>query len=182
MEPPMTEARTIQRSAFTLIEILVVVIIMGIAAAVIVPQIGSRGDLKTAAGARVVMADLIYAQNYAISYQTKVYVQFSPSTNSYSLLSAVSPATYLKRPDATNYTTTFGTAGQYGFRDIGLGTVNFGSAKQTLVFDELGTPYSYDNATSSMTALTSPGTIALTADSATLTVSVEQDTGEITAN
>src|SRR5437764_11847528 len=62
---------------FTLVEILMVVTILAIASAIIVPQIGTRDDLKQAAGARVVMADLIWAQNRAISTQQKQYIIFS---------------------------------------------------------------------------------------------------------
>ena len=58
---------------FTLVEILMVVVILGIAAACVVPQLSSRDDLKTAAAARVVMADLIYAQNRAIAVQQTVH-------------------------------------------------------------------------------------------------------------
>lgn len=50
-----------QRRAFTLIEILVVVVIIGIGAAVIVPNLGTRNDLMAQAATRVLMADLIYA-------------------------------------------------------------------------------------------------------------------------
>src|SRR3954454_21595277 len=51
------------RTAFTLVEILAVVVILGIASAVIIPQISNRDDLKAAAGTRLVTADLIFAQN-----------------------------------------------------------------------------------------------------------------------
>ena len=40
------------RRGFTLAEILVVVVILGLVSAVVVPQIGSRSDLRCAAGAR----------------------------------------------------------------------------------------------------------------------------------
>ena len=65
-----------RRGGFTLIEILVVVIILGIASAVIIPQLGSRDDINAAAAARLVMADIIYAQNSAIVQQKKFYVDF----------------------------------------------------------------------------------------------------------
>src|SRR5438067_9722696 len=66
--------------AFTLIEMLAVIVIMGIAAGIVIPQIGSRDDLRTASAAREVMADLIYAQNRAISTQLKHYVHFDGNT------------------------------------------------------------------------------------------------------
>ena len=73
------------RAGFTLIEILVVVVILGIAAAVIVPQIGSRADLKATSAARLIMADLIYVQNRSISQQKYHYIQFDPATASYTV-------------------------------------------------------------------------------------------------
>src|SRR5829696_352345 len=71
--------------AFTLVEILVVVIILGIAGAIIVPSIGSRDDMKAAAAARVIMADLIYAQNLAITSQGNRYINFDTVNQQYSL-------------------------------------------------------------------------------------------------
>ena len=55
------------RRGFTLVEILCVVVILGIASAIIIPQLGTHDDMKVAAAARTVMADLIYAQNTAIA-------------------------------------------------------------------------------------------------------------------
>jgi len=71
------------KRAFTLVEILMVVVILAITSAIIIPQISSRDDLKVASAARVVMADLIWAQNRAISTQQKQYVFFG--TNTYTL-------------------------------------------------------------------------------------------------
>jgi prepilin-type N-terminal cleavage/methylation domain-containing protein len=70
---------------FTLIEILVVLVILGIASAVIVPQIGRRDDLTASAATRMVMADLIYAQNKAIAMQSRHGVVFDTATKSYQL-------------------------------------------------------------------------------------------------
>src|SRR3982751_6922276 len=74
------DVRTQNAKGFTLIEILTVVVILGIAAAAVIPELGTRDDLKIASTARNVMGDLMYAQNRAIATQKKHYVQFSGST------------------------------------------------------------------------------------------------------
>src|SRR5688572_5754245 len=75
-EPHVPSApRRARARGFTLIEILTVIVILGIASAVIAPQIGSRDDIKAKAGARVVIADLLYAQNMAIAKQAYYYVR-----------------------------------------------------------------------------------------------------------
>src|SRR5215217_5702595 len=73
---------------FTLVEILMVVLIIGIAGAIIVPQMGSRDDLRAAAAARIVMADLIYTQNLAITLQKNHYIKFDVMNGTYSVLAS----------------------------------------------------------------------------------------------
>src|SRR4051812_46986306 len=132
------------RRAFTLIEILMVVTIIAIASAIIVPQIGTRDDLKQAAGARVVMADLIWAQNRAISTQQKQYIIFSGQ--SYTLWYKDSTNTLKKNshPVTHNeYTTSFGVKNT-PMADVSIsGTPSF-AGKNSLCFDEMGTPFGYD--------------------------------------
>src|SRR4051812_37952276 len=70
--------------AFTLVEILVVLVIIGIAAAVVVPQIGNQSDLRAAAAARLIMADLISPQTRPFATQTKHYAPFNPTAGSQS--------------------------------------------------------------------------------------------------
>ena len=72
---------------FTLVEILAVVVILGIASAIIIPQMGTRDDMRAAAAARTLVADLIYAQNQAITSGRMVYVKFDVANNKYTLLS-----------------------------------------------------------------------------------------------
>jgi prepilin-type N-terminal cleavage/methylation domain-containing protein len=175
----MLTVRSQHRGGFTLIEILVMVIILGIASAIIVPQIGSHDDLKVAAAARLVMADLIYAQNRSISLQKMHYVQFDLTNKKYSLLSAVSPATIITHPvNKTTYTMTFGSGGSRGLGDVSLYSVNFDS-QLTLAFDELGTPQAYNPSTGSTSEL-SNGSIVVKSGTVSLTIHVEPYTGEIT--
>ena len=91
-------ARSGLRRGFTLVEILAVLVILGVASAMIIPQIGSRDDLKTASMARVVMADLLYAQNRAVSLQQVHYVRFDTVGGRYEVLESMSPETLITHP------------------------------------------------------------------------------------
>lgn len=180
-------------AAFTLVEILVVVVILGIAAAVIVPQMGSRDDLKAAAAARMIMADLIYAQNKAISTQTRHYVKFDTTTpQTYRLLSSMNPETDIQQPvtKASTYTVKFGRNAPAdtngitpGMEQCGLGTINI-EGHTNIGFDELGVPCYWDTATNKAVSLTVSGgsSIQVTCGTFTLTVSIEPYTGEIKVN
>jgi prepilin-type N-terminal cleavage/methylation domain-containing protein len=163
---------------FTLVEILVVVVILGIASAMIIPEIGSRDDLILSAGARVLMSDLIYAQNRAIALQKPHYVRFDGQQYTVSDSTAITPIT---NPVSQNdFVVTFGASGS-SLASVKLDSWGFGGPA-IIGFDEMGTPFSYDGTTT--TSLGSAGTIALTNTSGTikLTVSIEPFTGETTVN
>lgn len=168
---------------FTLVEILCVVVILGIASAIIIPQIGSRDDLKAAAAARTVMSDLMYAQNTAIAQQRRYYVQFVGQQ--YSVLSRATdtgPLAIISHPvSKQSYTVTFGTA-QNGTDNVTLGTPDFGGGSAIIGFDDLGTPFAYDAGSNTANPLTTAGNITVTCGTETLTVAVEPYTGEATVN
>src|SRR5690349_5018688 len=127
---------------FTLVEILMVVLILGIASAIIIPGLGSRDDLRCAAASRVVMSDLIYAQNRAIALQKKHYVRFSGQQYSVSDSTALLPIDHPLKPAQSNgkYLITFGAGGTNGLDRCTLGTVTFGT--QTIIgFNDLGEPF-----------------------------------------
>lgn len=166
------------RSGFTLVEILVVVIIIGIASAMIIPQIGSRDDLVVSAAARVVMSDLIYAQNRAIALQKPHYVTFSGQQYTISDSSSLAAIT---NPISHNpYTVTLNVAGS-NIENAKLGSWSFGGP-DTIGFDEMGSPFAFDGV--GTTSLSAAGTIALQSVSGavTLTISVQPFTGETTVN
>ena len=164
---------------FTLIEILVVVVILGIAAAIVVPAIGSRSDLKATSAARMIMADLIYAQNRSISQQKKHYVRFDKAAQTYEVLEQVSPsAVLIKHPvNADNFVVRLGTGGAKPIRDVTIDTAAF-DGKTILAFDELGTPLVYDAGTNTDSPMNA-GKITLACGTLKLTITIEPFSGEL---
>ena len=173
-----------RQRAFTLVEILMVVVIIGIASVIIVPQLGSRDDLKVKAGARMLMADLIYAQNRAISMQSMHYVRFniSETLNNYQIVTSVSPLTYVEHPiNKTDFQVTFGDNGTAGLEDVRLVSAGFDS-QAVLAFDELGSPQVYNTSTGTIAPLGAQGQIVLQSAGGKfpMTIKIEPATGEVT--
>jgi prepilin-type N-terminal cleavage/methylation domain-containing protein len=169
-------------SAFTLVEMMVVVVILAIAAACVLPQFGTRDDLDVAAAARMVMADLAYAQNRAIATQKKHFVAFSG--NSYSILSEDSdagPLYVITNPVTQDgYSITLGQPNT-SFENVGIASVNFdGTPLATIEFDSLGAPAVYNASTSIATPLAANGAIILTTAETEQSVSIliDPETGE----
>jgi hypothetical protein len=154
-----------------------VVIILGIASAIIIPEMGTRDDLRAAAAARVVMSDIIYAQNRAISFQKKHYVRFTGQQYSICDSSALVPIDHPMKTvlNGGKYTIVFGNGGNTGLERAALGAVNVGGTT-CIGFNDLGEPFSFDGVTE--TALVAPATIIVQSGAVSLTIQVEPFTGE----
>jgi len=168
------------RAGFTLIEILVVVIILGIAGAIVIPALSTRDDLRAAAASRVIMADLIYAQNLAITKQSNSYVSFSTASQTYSVCD--STMTVVTHPVTQNaYTQTLNiSGGTDGLAQSSLDSVAFvdGASTTTAIigFDDLGTPLVYNSgATTTMTS----GKVVVKSGTYKLQINIEPYTGQI---
>ena len=171
----MRHSRHRANRGFTLIEILVVVVIIGIASAIILPQLSSRDDLRAASAARALMADLLYAQNRSIALQKMHYVQFDTAGNTYSVLDNMSPANIITHPVLqAPYTVSLGTG---SLSNVKLASPTF-DGQTVVAFDAMGVPYSWSSG-SGTTALAA-GSVQIKAGKNTLTVSVAPYSGEIT--
>jgi prepilin-type N-terminal cleavage/methylation domain-containing protein len=160
----MANRQTISRmKAFTLLELMVVVVIMAIAGAMMVPMMAGAGEMQALSAARIIATDLQYAQNVSITMQTPVTVTFDASADKYTLSNASGP---LKHPMTNkDYVTDFRTT--ESFEQLDLASASFeGSA--ALVFDELGSP----DAGGSVTVLAGSQMYRIDVTSVTGTVSV----------
>ncbi|MBX3356890.1 MAG: GspH/FimT family pseudopilin [Phycisphaeraceae bacterium] len=80
-----------RRRAFTLVEMIAVMVVVSVVAAVAIPSFSSIAGTRQIAAARLLLRDLTYARERAIATGTRVWVVFSVSGNSYSVL-AENPA------------------------------------------------------------------------------------------
>lgn len=146
----MNTARTTTRSnkGYTLIEVLIVVTIMGLAAAIIVPNMMQGGTLGVQAGARMIIADLLFAQNEAMAQQNTRRVVFDTTTNSYRVEKYDSSATAWVLEfnpskgmgnNQQNYEVSFDDDGR--FNGIEIVSAEF-NGTSTIEFDDTGNPSS----------------------------------------
>ncbi len=130
---------TPKRAGYTLVEVLIVVTIIGIASAVVVPHMLAAGTLGVQAAARIIVSDILYAQNDAIAQQRIRRVIFDPANESYMLQDengAILTARW-KGGTANNYSTDFTTDDR--FQGVVIVSADF-SGVSTLEFDALGGP------------------------------------------
>ena len=180
------------RGGFTLVEILAVVVILGIASAIIIPQIGTRDDMRVKAATRTLIADLIYAQNLAISTGQVVYVRFDVAANKYSLITNPANAKADKGDLVTHPITQGGYVTQFGSSARGWEQVKINSAVMngidinfknefTVGFDEIGSPHVWCYDVDQRNDL-ADGSVVLKAGQFSTTVTVSAATGEILVN
>ncbi|HSV12720.1 MAG TPA: prepilin-type N-terminal cleavage/methylation domain-containing protein [Tepidisphaeraceae bacterium] len=176
-----------RRRGFTFIEVLAVIVILAGMWVLVLPAMGTRDDLRLGSAARVVIADLLYAQNRAISTQTTQYVNFTAASGGANGGYAIYDAQPFGAP-ITNpvwqqpYNVTFGAGNAAQFGTIIVTGVSLGGNPQpntVLAFNELGQPMACTPTAAPM-ALTATGTITLQSGDQTMVLSIEPDTGNIT--
>lgn len=74
------------RRGYTLVEVLVLITILGIAGTLVIPSLGQTHVLRVQAGVRTIVSDITYAQSDALAFQSGRAILFDPDMNSYRLL------------------------------------------------------------------------------------------------
>ncbi len=159
------------RRAYTLIEVLVVITVLGIAAATVVPAMSGSGVLRVQAGVRTIIADITTAQSDALAFQTGRAIVFYPSQNTYKVVE-VRGTTIDPEGDLISQT-KLGTS-EFGFANLNSATLA-GDDTRTLIFDEMGSPVT--SAGGSTPA--GNGTIKVQGSGQIFTLTVEGYTGRV---
>ena len=72
--------------AFTLVEVLIVVAVIGLIGAVVVPHMLRGSTLVAQAATRAIVADIGFARSQAVAKQQTIRVVFHPDKNAYALV------------------------------------------------------------------------------------------------
>ncbi len=157
---------------FTFIELVVVMIVLGIAALLAVPMFSSAADSQLQAAANTIAADLEYVKNLAITRQMNLTVVFDSANESY-LVQETATGTTIAHPTKAGSTFTVNFAPDHRTNQVDFTALFDGVS--SITFDYLGTPYSGTGTASAMAA----GQISLTAGTFSTTVTVEPVTGYV---
>ncbi len=139
------------RRAYTLIELLIVVAILGLAAAVLIPSMSGRGDFDTQAAVRALISDISFAQSDALANQSFRRIHFYEGGTGWCLVKVAEdelaqpfdPATaeYVSDPlkgaaRGGVYATDFAQDNRYA--SVRIEGVSIDGGRRELTFDELG--------------------------------------------
>ena len=156
--------------AYTLIEILIVVVMLGIASALAMPSLRSTDALRVQSTVRAIVADLNFAQSDALARQQSRAIVFDKDTNKYSILevhgSTLAPATdTIYAVDLNN---------ERKFHSSRIEDAAF-DGTNVLVFDELGGPVTGPGSSTPGNG----GTIRISGSGETYIITVEAYTGRV---
>jgi prepilin-type N-terminal cleavage/methylation domain-containing protein len=171
-----SNSRSPRRSGYTLVEVLITVAILAIAAAMVIPSFGSTDVLRVQAGVRSIVADLTTAQSDALAYQRGRAVVFEPGTfpngRSYRILEVRSTTL---DPDLDSLSETRFTGDTFG--DAAIIDGEF-AHPNTIIFDEMGSPVDAPEGTNA-----APNQwIDIRGSGQTYRITVEAYTGRITVS
>lgn len=128
------------KKGFTTIELIIVILIIGIMAAVTIINSNPLTDIRIGSAANKLKADIQYAQSLAMKTRVRCGVIFSG--NSYTVFENNDTANPAADPlTGENYSVNFNSG---DFSGVTITSANFGGT-QVVKFDREGTPYDGNN-------------------------------------
>lgn len=171
--------RRCSKGAYTLIELLLVIVILGISGAMVIPHTGQAQVLRIHAAVRTLVSDITFAQTDALAYQERRAVLFDEEANTYTIAEVV-----VSSGGQVSYIPLFlsgGPDGQYvvdfdlgGFDGARLRMPDF-EGDAILIFDEIGAPVA-DGASDTAAGL---GSVYIDSDRSTFRVDISPYTGQV---
>ena len=158
-----------RRRAFTLVELLIVLVILAIVAALAMPMAGTISTTRVIAAARLLTADLEYAQQASIADPSDpCVVKVDVDADQYWIARASDVDTAIDNPAGPGtMLVSFGSGRAHTLEGVTVQSADF-DGDDELHFDGFGLPDQ-----------TTAATVVLSADGFALTVSVDPATGEV---
>ena len=142
---------SLRRRGYTLIELLITIAVMGLAAAIVVPQFSGTDSMRVQAAVRNIIADITFAQADALAHQEYRRVHFYDDGSGYAIV-RVTNADYAAAwdDDTADYIfdplATGASAGQYivdltaddRFEGVVITDVDIDNGGADIVFDPMG--------------------------------------------
>ena len=179
MDSPTCDNRPHRCPALTLVEVLIVAVVLSIAALLAAPMVAQTDQTRLQAAARLLIADVAFAQNESITHPDDPYaIKVDSVTASYSVVHdtgyppfGCASATVVTDPITSQpYTTVFGGTGR-GSQLAGV-TIQTGAVlggDDCVLFGQFGE-----------TDQSTPASVTLVAGGKTLTLSIDPISGEAT--
>ncbi len=125
--------------AFTFVELMIVIVIVGILTALSIPDANARAEIQGRRAAETLEGDLAYARSLSIARpDDPVVIRFDVANNKYWLARRSTPGTPLSHPTrSTSYVVQFGPNGNPGLTEVSLVAVDL-DGDEILEFDALG--------------------------------------------
>jgi general secretion pathway protein H len=167
--PPVTA-----RPAYTLVEVLLVIVMLGIASALVVPSLGTTDVLRIQAAVRTIVADINYAQSDALARQRGRAVVFDVPNNRYSIVMIPVGASTLD--PAVNTMQSVNFSNTYKYNDARLVSASFDGGSPNLIFDEMGGPVTAPGGSTPGNG----GLIVVSGSRSVFNITIEPYTGRVT--
>lgn len=160
----------LRNAGYTIVEMMIVLLIISIAASLVVPKLGEDAGTKLAEAARLLTADLGAAQIDSITHgDAPRIVVFDTDNHTYRIATVADPDTPVNNPIGNvPYTVTFGSGRARGLDGVTFSALTVGGDDQ-LGFGIYG---QLDQAEDAV--------ITLACDGSTITVTVQSSTGDVT--
>jgi type II secretory pathway pseudopilin PulG len=157
------------KKSYTIIELIMVIVIVGILAASSIPRFQSFYYIKLNGAMKKVASDIRYAQQLAISRHESYNIIFNTATEAYEIR-RVSDNSYATNPFSRgNFIVNFTSDPQYN--GIKIDSTSFGG---TLQFDWQGIPRN-----GAGTALSAEGSVAFSYQGNAMTINITPNTGRV---